>query len=66
MSKSGEISADESADNVYLMNHSEHPDDLSEWKSIQVLSHIILSKQMQASFYIHQDVRKMLKPTTSK
>ena len=38
MSKSGEISADESADNVYLMNHSEHPDDLSEWKSIQVLS----------------------------
>ena len=37
-------------DNVYLMNHSEHRDDLSECKSIQVLSHIILSKQMQASF----------------
>ena len=41
MAKSGEISGDKSADNVYLMNHTEcwtDHDDLSECKSIQVLS----------------------------
>ena len=54
MAKSGEISEDKSVDNVYLMNHTEcwtHRDDLSEWKSIQVLSYNFV-KTDAASFSI--------------
>ena len=52
MAKSGEISGDKSADNVYLMNHAEHIAMICQSGKVFKFSHIILSKQMQASFHI--------------